>query len=142
MWPPALDAVTNKVIPHAFIALALPRTCGMHKIGKRASYELLRMPSLGQNMAAFSGADTDLGVLPHADLLRPLHAREQLCLIWTEAAGQAPAGFPCLPVSEDRVHTLWTELVHTNGVFAKGVIDPLMVCKTSLKYRGRMRGSA
>lgn len=98
----------------------------MHKIGKRASYELLRMPSLGQNMAAFSGADTDLGVLPHADLLRLLHAREQLCLIWTETAGKAPAGFPCLPVSEDRVHTLWTELVHTNGVFAKGMIDPLM----------------
>ena len=98
----------------------------MHKIGKRANFELLRMPSLGQNMAAFSGADTDLGVLPHADLLRLLHAREQLCLIWTEAAGQAPAGFPCLPVSEDRVHTLWTELVHTNGVFAKGMIDPLM----------------
>ena len=47
MWPPTLDAVTDKVIPHAFRALGLARTCGMRKIGKRASYELLRMPALG-----------------------------------------------------------------------------------------------
>jgi hypothetical protein len=126
-WPPTLDAVTDKAIPHASIALALARTCGMHKIGKRASYELLRMPAFGQSNAAATsaggGADADLGVLPPAELLRLLHAREQLCLIWAAVAGMAPAGLPCL---RDRVHTIWTELVHTSGIFAKGMIDPLM----------------
>jgi hypothetical protein len=124
MWPPTLDRVTDKVIPYASIALELARTCRMHKIGKRASYELLRMPAFGQSTAtASSGADADLGALPHADLLHLLRAREQLCLIWAEVAGKAPAGFPCL---QGRVHTIWTELVHTSGIFAKGMIDPLM----------------
>jgi hypothetical protein len=104
------------------IALARPR--GMHNIRKCASYELLRMPALGQSIATTSSdADAGLPVLAHADLLRLLHAREQLCLIWAEVAGKAPAGFPCL---QDRVHTIWTELVHTSGIFAKGMIDPLM----------------
>ena len=66
MWPPALDAVTDKVISHASIALGLARTCGMRKIGKRATCELLRMPALGQSIAAASAsayANADLGVL-------------------------------------------------------------------------------
>ena len=99
----------------------------MHGVQKRASYELLRMPALGQNIAAASaGADADLGVIPHADLLRLLHAREQLCLFWTEVAGKAPIGFPCVPVSEDRMHARWAELVHASGMFVKRMIDPLM----------------
>lgn len=131
MWPAALDALTDEVIPHASAALALARTYEIHSVRKRASYELLRMPALGQSIA-------DSGVLlPHADLLRLLHAREQLCLAWAEAAGKAPTEFPCLRGTEsdrgpcavtsgDRVHSRWAELVHASGVFAQRTIDPLM----------------
>ena len=137
MWPATLDAVTDKVIPHASAALALARTYGIHSVRKRASYELLRMPALGQSITADSDADADLGVLPHADLLRLLHAREQLCLFWAEVAGKAPTESPCLRGTEsdrgpcavtsgDRVHACWAELVHASGVFAQKMIDPLM----------------
>ncbi|KAH9068296.1 hypothetical protein EDB83DRAFT_496688 [Lactarius deliciosus] len=131
MWPAALDALTDEVIPHASAALALARTFEIHSARKRASYELLRMPALGQSIA-------DSGVpLPHADLLRLLHAREQLCLAWAETAGKAPTEFPCLRGTEsdrgpcavtsgDRVHSRWAELVHASGVFAQRMIDPLM----------------
>lgn len=145
MWPATLDAVTDNVIPHASAALALAHTYGIHSVRKRASYELLRMPALGQSIAAASasvedgatGTDADLDVLPHADLLRLLHAREQLCLVWAEVAGKAPTEFvclrgtesdrgPCAVTSGDRVHSRWAELVHTSGVFAQKMIDPLM----------------
>ena len=140
MWPATLDAVSDKVIPHASVALALARTYGIHSARKRASYELLRMPALGQSMAPVedgAGADADLSILPHADLLRLLHAREQLGLLWAEAAGKAPTEFPCLRGTEsdrgpcavmsgDRVHSRWAELVHASGVFAQRMIDPLM----------------
>ncbi|KAI9440079.1 hypothetical protein H4582DRAFT_1812363, partial [Lactarius indigo] len=130
MWPSTLDALTDEVIPHASAALALARSHGIHSVRKRASYELLRMPGFGQN-------STDSGVLPHADLLRLLHAREQLCLSWAEAAGKAPTESPCLRNTEsdrgscavtsgDRVHSRWAELVHASGVFAQRMIDPLM----------------
>ena len=145
MWPATLDAVTDKPIPHASVALALARTYGIHGVQKRASYELLRTPTLGQSVGAPStpvedgaaGADAEMGVLPHADLLRLLHAREQLCLFWAETAGKAPTEFPCLRGTEsdrgpctvmsgDRVHSRWAELVHASGVFAQRTIDPLM----------------
>ena len=133
MWPPTLDALTDHAIPHASAALALARTYGIHSVRKRASYELLRTPALGQSIA---GADSGV-LLPHADLLRLLHAREQLCLFWAEAAGRAPTEFPCLRgaesdrgpcavVSGDRVHSRWAELVHASGVFAQRMVDPLM----------------
>ncbi|KAI9450148.1 hypothetical protein BJY52DRAFT_201777 [Lactarius psammicola] len=136
MWPATLDAVTDKVIPHASAALALARTYGIHSVRKRASYELLRMPALGQSTAA-TASDADSDVPPHADLLRLLHAREQLCLFWTEVAGKAPTEFPCLRSTEndrvpcamtggDRVHARWAELVHASGVFAQRMLDPLM----------------
>jgi hypothetical protein len=144
MWPATLDAVSDKVIPHASAAFVLARTYGIHSVRKRASYELLRMPALGQSIAAAStpveddaSADADLSVLPHEDLLRLLHAREQLVLFWAEAAGKAPTEFPCLRGTEsdrgpcammsgDRVHSRWAELVHASGVFAQRMIDPLM----------------
>ena len=123
MWPATLEGVTDEAIPHAAVALAVARTCGMHGVQKRASYELLRMPALMQSIA---GADADLGTIPHADLLRLLRAREFLGHFWAKVAGQAPIGFPCVPVCEDRTHARWAELVHASGIFVKRLIDPLM----------------
>jgi hypothetical protein len=67
------------------------------------------MPTFGQAIVAApaehveveedSRADTDadmgLDELPRADLLRLLHAREQLVLAWAEIAGKAPTDFVC-----------------------------------------------
>ncbi|KAI0297308.1 hypothetical protein B0F90DRAFT_1740938 [Multifurca ochricompacta] len=151
MWPAAFDTLTDEVIPNASTALTLARTCGVRNVQKRASYELLRMPTFGQSIATVldtvqvgrrGRADaTDLEALPHADLLRLVHAREQLCLAWAEAAGKAPTDLACprgtqtqtstergscASMDVDRMHSRWAELVHTNGLFAQWMADPLM----------------
>ena len=167
MWPAKLDTLTTDPIPHAAVALALARTCSLRGGQKRASYELLRMPTFGQAIVAAhveveeesrADADADMGLdeLPHADLLRLLHAREQLVLAWAEIAGTAPTDFVCprgsqtqiMPESgggsstgsiihdsrrlscasanTDRVHARWAELVHTSGLYVQRMVDPLM----------------
>jgi hypothetical protein len=111
MWPATLDTLTTDPIPHAAVALVLARTCGLRGVQKRASYELLRMPTFGQAITAAPGAhvevqedsradadaDADIGLdeLPRAEMLRLLHAREQLVLAWAEIAGKAPTDFVC-----------------------------------------------
>lgn len=158
MWPATLDTLTADPIPHAAVALALARTCGLRSVQKRASYELIRMPTFGQTVITASVAigkrrdvDTGLGMdeLPRADLLRLLHAREQLCLAWAEVAGKAPTEFACprgtqmqMPpersggssssnggvcasANVDRVHARWAELIHTSGLYAQRMVDPL-----------------
>jgi hypothetical protein len=124
-------------------------------VQKRASYELLRIPTFGQSIVAGvaeGGRETDAdedvgsGELVRADLIRLLHAREQLGLAWAEVAGKAPTDFACprstqtLMQSErgggssgncasanvDRVHARWAELVHTTGLYVQRMIDPLM----------------
>jgi hypothetical protein len=115
MWPATLDTLTTDRIPHAAVALALARTCGLRGVQKRASYELLRMPTFGQAIVAApaahvegeedsesradadADADADMGLddLSRADMLRLLHTREQLVLAWAEIAGKAPTDFVC-----------------------------------------------
>jgi hypothetical protein len=109
MWPATLDTLTTDPIPHAAVALALARTCGLRGVQKRASYELLRMPTFGQGIVAAPAADVevqedsradtdaDMGLdeLSRADMLRLLHAREQLVLAWAEIAGTAPTDLVC-----------------------------------------------
>lgn len=155
MWPATLDTLTTDAIPHAAVALALARACGLRSVQKRASYELLRMPTFGQTIVAAhaapeeaeknSDADaTGLGELPRADLLRLLHAREQLSLVWAEVAGKAPTDYVCprgsshtQPESSsdgrrcssgnaEHVHARWAELVHTTGLYVQRMVDPLM----------------
>ena len=118
-WPATLDALTVDPRPHAGVALALARTCGLRGVQKRASYELLRAPTFGQAIAGAgaaaaeaeekekggTGADAEaeaetgdlggLGEMRRADLLRFLHARELLGLAWAEVAGVAPTDFAC-----------------------------------------------
>ena len=115
-WPATLDALTADPMPHAGVALALARTCGLRGVQKRASYELLRTPTFGQAIAGAgataeakkekggTGADAEaeaeagwgeLGEVRRADLLRFLHARELLGLAWAEVAGVAPTDFAC-----------------------------------------------
>jgi hypothetical protein len=171
MWPAKLGTLTADPIPHAAVALGLARTCGLRGVQKRAAYELLRLPTFGQAVVAApavhvdvqenSGIDADvdaemaLDELPRADLLRLLHAREQLVLAWAEIAGGAPTDFVCprgtqtqitpeggassstggsndnrrlgcASASADRVHARWTELVHTTGLYVQRMVDPLM----------------
>jgi hypothetical protein len=171
MWPATLDALTTDPIPHAAFALALARTCGLRGVQKRASYELLRMSTFGQAIVASpaaqvqvrvqegsrADADAEMGMdeLPRAELLRLVHAREQLALAWAEVAGSAPTDFVCprgmltqvMPesgggsittssdagrrsgcasASADRVNTRWAELVHTSGLYMHRMADPLM----------------
>jgi hypothetical protein len=149
MWPPTLDALTADAVPHAAVALALARNCDLRGVQKRASYELLRIPTFGQsitgaaraNAGAGADADTDadadadvrLGELSRTELLRLLHAREQLSLAWAEVAGKAPTDFPCprntqtcASANVDHVHVRWAELVHTTGLYAQRMVDPLM----------------
>ncbi len=111
MWPVTLDTITTDPIPHAAVALTLARTCDLRGVQKRASYELLRVPTFGQAIIAAPTADVevqedsradadadvkkDLDELPRAYLLRLLHAREQLVLAWAEIAGKAPTDFVC-----------------------------------------------
>jgi hypothetical protein len=104
MWPATLDTVTTDPIPHAAVALALARTCGLRGVQKRASYELLRMPTFGQAIVAAPmqedsrvDVDAEMGLdgLHRAELLRLMHAREQLVLAWAEIAGGAPTDFVC-----------------------------------------------
>jgi hypothetical protein len=144
MWPATLDTLTTDAIPHAAVALALARTCGLRGVQKRASYELLRMPTFGQTIFAAPADEED----SRADLLRLLHAREQLGLAWAEAAGKAPTDFicprtqiperggggsssssssgSCAAANVDRVHARWAELVHTTGLYVQMMVDPLM----------------
>ena len=175
MWPEALDTLTMDPIPHAAVALALARTCGLRGVQKRASYELLRMPTFGQTIVAApaahvevegdSRADVDMGAdeLPWADLLRLLHAREQLVLTWAEIAGKPPTDFVCprgtqtqiIPESgggggtssgkcvsgnADRVHARWAELVHTTGLYVGRMVDPIMGLRDLMKIPWRDEG--
>jgi hypothetical protein len=170
MWPAKLGTLTTDPIAHAAVALELARTCGLRSVQKRAAYELLRLPTFGQAIVAApavhvevqedtedSRADADLemglGELPRADLLRLLHAREQLVLAWAEIAGGPPTDFVCprgtqtqpesiggsstgssndsrrsgcASANADRVHARWAELVHTTGLYVQRMVDPLM----------------
>ena len=92
MWPATLDTLTTDAIPHAAVALALARNCGLRGVQKRASYELLRTPTFGQAIVVASPAEEEGS---RADLLRLLHAREQLSLVWAEVAGKAPTDYVC-----------------------------------------------
>jgi hypothetical protein len=174
-WPATLNSITYDTIPYAAAALALSlaRTYGLRGVQKRASYELLRMPMFGQKVVAAtaapvveaekdSRADTGLDELSRADLLRLLHAREQLGLVWAEVAGEAPTNFVCprnmltqvmlkrgdnsstssgnndghrccASANVDRMHARWAKLVHTTGLYAKGMADPLMGLKELMK---------
>jgi hypothetical protein len=186
MWPATLDTLTTEPIPHAAVALALARTCGLRGVQKRASYELLRMPTFGQAIVAdpaahvevdedsHADADTnaDMGLdeLPRADMLRLLHAREQLVLAWAEIAGEAPTDFVCprgtqtqimhesgggssttgssndgrrlgcASASADRVHARWAELVHTTGLYVHWMVDPLMGLQDLMEIPWREEG--
>jgi hypothetical protein len=119
-------------------------------------------------------ADAEMGVmglneLPHADLLRLLHAREQLALAWGEIAG-APAAFVhqrgtqtqimpesgrgrqtrsnpdglrrsgCTSANADRVHARWAELVHTTGLYVQRMNDPLLGLQDLMKIPWREEG--
>jgi hypothetical protein len=175
MWPATLDTITTDPIPHAAVALVLARACGLRDVQKRASYELLRMPTFGQAIAAAhvevegdsrADADADMGLdeLPRADLLRLLHAREQLVIAWAEIAGKAPTDFVCpqtqiMPESgggssstndfrrsgcasanSDRVHARWAELVHTTGLYVQRMVDPLMGLRDLMKISWKDEG--
>ena len=162
MWSETLDTLTTDPKPDAVFALSLARACGLRGVEKRASYELLRAPTFWQaNDTAPAGrgkvyeeSDTDseaeaemgLDELPRADLLRLLHAREQLVLVWGEIARKAPMDFVCpcengtsntsnnsngrrphcMSANTDRVHAHWAELVHATGLYAQRMADPLM----------------
>jgi hypothetical protein len=152
MWPTTLDSLTTDPTRHAAVALALARTRGLRGVQKRASYELLRMPTFGQAIVVASPAEEEGS---RADLLRLLHAREQLGIAWAEAAGKAPTDFVCprstqkselgdvnastsagsgnsgdgrrcASANVDRVHARWAELVHTTGLYVQRMVDPLM----------------
>ena len=150
MWPTTLDTLTTDAIPHAAVALALARTRGLRGVQKRASYEMLRTPTFGQAIVAASPTEEKGS---RADLLRLLHAREQLGIAWAEAAGKAPTDFVCprstlksepgganasasgsngsdarrcASANVDRVHARWAELVHTTGLYVQRMVDPLM----------------
>ena len=150
-WSATLDALTTNPMPHAAEALAFARSYGLLRVQKRASYELLRVPTFGQTVIATAAAeaDADAGDLSSADLLRFLHAREQLGLVWAEVAGKAPTDFACprstqtkmqseqhggastsggtcASVNVDRVHARWAELVHSSGLYVQRMVDPLM----------------
>ena len=162
-WP-KLDTLTMDPIPHAALAMELARTCGLRGVQKRASYELhgcLRSgkssphpPAAGVEAQETSRADVEMGLdeLPRADLLRLLHAREQLVLAWAENVGWSPTDFVCprgtqtppenggsstsssndghrlgcASASADRVSARWAELVHTSGLYVQQMVDPLI----------------
>jgi hypothetical protein len=185
MWPAELDSLTNDPIPHAAVALALARTCGLRGVQKRASYEVLRMPTFGQAIVAAPAAhvevqedsradtkaDVEMGLdeLPRADLLRLLHAREQLVLAWAEIAGRAPTDFvcprgtqtqimpegsvggiitssndtrrlSCASASANDAHARWAELVHTSGLYVQRMVDPLMGLQDLMEIPWREEG--
>ena len=158
-WSATLDALTANPMPYAAEALAFARSYGLMGVRKRASYELLRVPTFGQTTTTTiavaeggkmgGGADA-AGDLSRADLVRFLHAREQLGLVWAEVAGKAPTDFACprstqtqmqpserggsngsgggscASVNVDRVHARWAELVHSSGLYVQRMVDPLM----------------
>jgi len=152
-WSVALDTLTANPMPHAAEALAFARSYGLVGVQKRASYELLRVPTFSQTIVAAAagtktgGAGANADNLSRADLLRFLHAREQLGLAWAEVAGNAPTDFACprstqtqteserggasgggscASANVDRVHARWAELVHSSGLYVERMVDPLM----------------
>lgn len=106
MWPGKL---TPNPKPHAAVAFSLARTCGLRVVQNRASYELIRMPTFWEAIAAslaahgevqedsHADAEVEMGrdELPRADLLTLLQVREQLVLAWAEIVRKAPMGFVC-----------------------------------------------
>jgi hypothetical protein len=151
-WSATLDTLKANPMPYAAEALAFARSYGLLSVEKRASYELLRVPTFEQTNTAEAsiggeGASADSGNnLSRADLLRFLHAREQLGLAWAEAAGKAPTDFACprstqtqtqserggaggascASLNADRVHARWAELVHSSGLYVERMVDPVM----------------
>jgi hypothetical protein len=184
MWSAKLDTLTRDAAPHAGIALVLARTYDLRGVQKRSSYELLRIPTFWQAIVASPAAPVEvqedsradavgkmgLDELPRADLLRLLHAREQLVLTWAEIAGRAPTGFvcprgtqmqivsesgggsssgsgsndgrhsDCASASADRVNTRWLELVHTTGLYVQRMNDPLMGLQDLMEIPWREEG--
>ncbi|KAI0266015.1 hypothetical protein BGY98DRAFT_1032315 [Russula aff. rugulosa BPL654] len=154
LWPAELDTLTADPMPHAAVALALARTCGLHGVQKRASYELLRTPTFWQAITASpaahvevqedSRADADLDELPRADLLSLLAPTDFVCTnctpgTQTQIGRRSRSGriirssFPdddpisdCASANADRVHARWAELVHTTGLYVRRMNDPLM----------------
>ena len=109
MWSAKLDTLTRNSLPYAAVALALARTYDLRGVQKRASYEILRMPTFWKTIVSppavlvevqedsrvDADAEMGLGELPRTDLLRLLHAREKLVIAWAEIAGSAPTDFVC-----------------------------------------------
>ena len=67
LWPAELDTLTADPMPHAAVALALARTCGLHGVQKRASYELLRTPTFWQAITASPAAHVEVQEDSRAD---------------------------------------------------------------------------
>jgi hypothetical protein len=155
IWPAELDDLTRDPMPHAPVALALARTCGLRSVQKRASYEILRMPTFWQAIDTLPEAHVAMDELAGANLLTLPYVREQLALAWAEIAGRAPIAFvhpqgtqmqimpksgggrkarsnpdghlsSCTSANADRVHARWAERVHMTELYVQRMNDPLM----------------
>lgn len=109
-----------------------------------------------EDSPADAGAEMGLDEVPRAVLLRLLHAREQLVVAWAEIARKAPVDFVCplqfplftkrgrisigdrslncASADVNRVRALWTELVHTSGMYTQLMADPMLGLQTLIEF--------
>lgn len=107
MWPPALEDLSTDTIPHASDTVALARRWDMPELLKRAFYELVRSPRLGQELdddndndenesSARDEEDRNI-IISRTDLIRLIETREKLHLEWFLCADSPPSAkdYPC-----------------------------------------------
>ncbi|GJE90617.1 hypothetical protein PsYK624_067610 [Phanerochaete sordida] len=138
MWPASLpDLEVHPHAEHAEETIVLARTCGLPSLLKRAFYELLREPSLGQSVEEeflLDGAAAERArkkVLP-ADLARLIKTRVELVAQWARAAALPPDEllFPCAQKGSCASNTAegwrrWREAVAGSELYVECMHDPV-----------------
>lgn len=101
MWPAELEKLTEAPIKYAAETIILARECEAPELLKRAFYELLRKPQLGEDEDAdVEDPEVVARQISRQDLVRLIKTREQLISRWIWAANK-PFEIPCpLPQTE------------------------------------------
>lgn len=167
MWPSALpsSAVPIRGRPeHAEETVVLARACGQPALLKRAFYELLRAPGLGQNVDEefiIAGArDRAWHKAAPADLARLIKTREELASAWARAAALPPdtRALPCplahapgedAPAAEDArrcaaAHAAflatWRDEVLNSDLYTEYMNDPVAGLEKLAEVRWEEKG--
>lgn len=146
-WPSILPSRHRPIVglaEHAEETIVLARTCGLPSLLKRAFYELLRAPGLGQSVDEEFLLDGDEETrrrkkVGKTDLVRLIRTREELASQWARGAALPPdpRNFPCsasATVSEEGRRCAeatsqavfhWREMVINADLYTEYMNDPV-----------------